>query len=100
MLSVRSPMPRFDQLAKPNLINYIKLVLVGNKDLLKSSLAVSHASFVAITIMSTMDDNTTSGVIALTRMLQALGKRVDLLATQTQYNEQAKIVEELVEKSM
>ncbi|XP_033639124.1 D-glutamate cyclase, mitochondrial-like isoform X2 [Asterias rubens] len=72
----------------------------GNNDLLKSSLAVSHASSVAITTMSTMDDDTTSGVIALTRMLRALGKRVDLLATQTLYNEQAKIVEGLVEKNI
>ena len=75
-------------------------------DLLKSALALSHASSVAVTTgfpcfinnRNPYEDDGPPGAIAIAMMLQALGKKVDLLADKTLYGPLTTLMETLVEK--
>ncbi|XP_033628201.1 D-glutamate cyclase, mitochondrial-like [Asterias rubens] len=86
--------------------NIGNLVVPG--DLLKSALALSHASSVAVTTgfpcfinnRNPYEDDGPPGAIAIAMMLQALGKKVDLLADKTLYGPLTTLMETLVEKQV
>ena len=86
--------------------NIGNLVVPG--DLLKSALALSHASSVAITTgfpcfqnnKNPYEDDGPPGAIAIAMMLQALGKKVDMIADKVLYAPLTTVLEALMEKSM
>ena len=81
--------------------------LVVPDDLLKSVLALSHASSVAITTgfpcfpnnKNPYEDDGPPGAIAIAMMLQALGKKVDLVVDKVLYEPLTAVLDALVEKS-
>ena len=77
-------------------------------NLLKSALALSHASSVAVTIdfpffvnhkSPANADDGLLGAIAIVMMLQALGKKVDLVVNETLRGPLASMTESLLEQS-
>ncbi|XP_038072044.1 D-glutamate cyclase, mitochondrial-like isoform X2 [Patiria miniata] len=77
-------------------------------DLLKSVLALSHASSVALTTgfpcfvnnKNPYEDDGPPGAIAIAMMLQALGKKVDLVVDKTLYEPLTTVLEALVEQKV